>query len=135
MPNNIKTVVDTGSVQLGNNEYEVGLLTFGGAGTVIAGTILARDSISLKFVPYVKGGSTNENGIPKAILHYDVEATGAGDESVKPLVSGRVKAGRLVIDADGDATNIDAAVTDQLRDFTIVSQPVDEVNVEDNPQP
>ncbi len=123
---------DLGSVILKDGEFRDDLLTFAGAGTVVEGTILARDSVSLKLVPYVKGGVTNENGIPKAVLTYDVEATGAGDVAVRDMVSGSVRAERLVIDADGDASNIDNAVLDELRDYSLVSIDVQELNILDN---
>lgn len=126
------TNVDLGSVELKDNEYAKGELTFAGAGTVVAGTILARDSVSLKYVPYVKGGVTNENGIPKAVLQNDVTAEGAGDLSIKPIVSGEVRLERLIIDVDGDGSNIDAAVVDELRDYSIVALSVRDISKLDN---
>lgn len=96
------------------------IITAAGADVFAAGTILARDSISLKLVLFVKGGSTNENGIPKAVLTQELEFTGAGDLTVKVMVGGQVRTSHLIIDADGDASNIDAAVLDELRDYGIV---------------
>lgn len=101
--------------------FEDELVTFAGAGTLAAGTILARDSVSLKMVPFVKGGATNENGIPKAVLLDELTATGAGDLPCRPIISGRLRKGDLVIDADGDASNVDNAVEDQLRDYGLVT--------------
>ena len=132
MTNLTTTNNDLGDSILKNAEFKDELLTFAGAGTVIAGTILARDSVSLKMVPFVKGGVTNENGIPKAIVTYDVVAAGAGDETIRNAVSGDFVKGRLVIDADGDDTNIDGAVIDQLRDYGLVPLNVDELNILDN---
>lgn len=132
MVNLVTTNVDLGSVILKDGEFRDDLLTFAGAATVLEGTILARDSISLKLVPFVKGGITNENGIPKAILTYDVTAAGAGDEAIRDMVSGSVRASRLIIDADGDASNVDAAVIDGLRDYALVSIDVQELNILDN---
>ena len=132
MPNIVVTNVDIGNVILKSGEFRDELLTFAGAATVLAGTILARDSVSLKMVPYVKGGVTNENGIPKAVLTYDVVAAGAGDEAMRDMVSGVVRGPRLIIDADGDASNIDAAVLDQLRDYSLVTIDVTELNILDN---
>ena len=126
------TNVDQGNVVLADGRFRDELLTFGAGGTVVAGTILARDSSSLKLVPYVKGGSTNENGIPKAVVTYDVTATAAGDVPIRALESGEVRAERLVIDADGDNSNVDAAVLDQLRDYKIVAQDVQQLSVLDN---
>jgi hypothetical protein len=132
MANITITNVDIGSVILQNGEFRDDLLTFAGAATVLEGTILARDSVSLKLVPYVKGGVTNENGIPKAILTYDVTAAGAGDVAIRDMVSGSVRKGRLIIDADGDGSNIDNAVLDELRNYSLVSIDVQELNILDN---
>lgn len=109
------------SVVVWDPVFEDELVTFGGAATLKAGTILARDSVSLKLVPFVKGGVTNENGTPKAVLLDDLTAAGAGDLPCRPIVSGRVRKGDLVINADGDASNVDGAVVDQLRDYSIVA--------------
>lgn len=100
--------------------FETNLITFTGAGTLKAGTILARDSSTLKLVPYVKGGATNENGIPKAVLRGELIATGAGDLSCPVIVEGQLRLSKLVINADGDSSNVDAAVKDQLRDYGMV---------------
>lgn len=124
--------IDNGSVFIEQGQFEDGLLTFGGAGTVVEGTILARDSVSLKYVPFVKGGSTNENGIPKAVLTYDVTATGAGDVAIRAGLEGYVRIDKLIIDADGDGSNVDAAVLDQLRDYGITPLTVTELNDYDN---
>lgn len=132
MSNLVITNVDIGSVILQDGQFNNELLTFAGAGTVLEGTILARDSVSLKLVPFVKGGSTNQNGIPKAVITYDVVAAGAGDEAVRDMVTGSVRAERLIIDADGDNSNVDAAVLDQLRDYSLVTIDVQELNILDN---
>lgn len=132
MPDPVITNNDLGSVIWQSGEFRDELLTFAGAATVLEGTILARDSVSLKLVPFVKGGSTNENGIPKAIVSYPVTAAGAGDEPIRAFMSGTVRFNKLIINADGDNSNIDAKVLDQLRDFVIVTLDVDELNILDN---
>ena len=132
MSNITITNVDIGNVILKDGEFRDELLTFAGAGTVLAGTILARDSVSFKLVPYVKGGTTNEDGIPKAVLTYHVTADGAGDVAIRDMVSGSVRAERLIIDADGDGSNVDAVVLDQLRDYSLVAIDVTELNILDN---
>ncbi len=123
---------DLGSVVLEDAKFRDDVITFAGADTFVEGTILARDSVSLKLVLFVKGGSTNENGIPKVVLTHDVTATGAGDVPARVMVSGAVRKERLVIDADGDDSNIDAEVIDQLRDYSIVAKNVQELNILDN---
>jgi len=132
MANITITNCDLGNVILEGADIRDELLTFAGAATVLEGTILARDSVSLLLVPFVKGGVTNENGIPKAVLTYDVTAAGAGDEAVRACVGGKVRKERLIIDADGDGSNIDDAVLDQLRDYAIIPIDVQELNILDN---
>ena len=132
MPNLTTTNVNVGDSILSNAEFKDELLTFTGAGTIAAGTILARDSVSLKLVPFVKGGVANENGIPKSIVTYDIVAAGAGDESIRAAIKGCFRKERLIITADGDDSNIDNAVIDQLRDYGLVPQNVTELNIQDN---
>lgn len=108
------------------------VLTFSEADTFVAGTILARDSTTGKLVPYVKGGSTNENGIPKAVLTYEVTKGEAGDKAVRVLVAGTVKKQRLVIDADADDSNVDDVVLDELRDYGIAAIDVEQLSKLDN---
>ena len=83
-------------------------------------------------MPFVKGGVTNENGIPKAIVTYDIVAAGAGDESIRAGVAGLYRKERLIIIADGDDSNIDNAVIDELRDYGLTPQNVSELNIQDN---
>ena len=132
MANPVITNNDLGSVVLESGDFRDELLTLAGADVMAEGRILARDSVSLKLVIVVKGGATNENGIPKAILTYAATATGAGDIPVRVAVSGSFRKERLIIDADGDASNIDAAVIDQLRDYGLVPVDVQELSILDN---
>jgi len=126
------TNVDLGSVILSEASFRDELLTFAGAATIKEGTILARDTGTNKLVPFVKGGVANGNGIPNSIVTYDVTADAAGDVAVRVGVSGKYRKERLVIDADGDATNVDSAVIDQLRDFGLVPIDVEELAKLDN---
>jgi hypothetical protein len=132
MPNIEITTNKTRGVVLWNPTFKDEVVAFAGADVFAPGTILARDSVSLKLVLFVKGGSTNENGIPKAILTQELEATGAGDLPARPMVQGEVRTGDLIIDADGDASNIDAAVLDQLRDYGIVGLSTTQLDEIDN---
>lgn len=123
---------DLSVVEISNAEFRDDTVTFAGADTLAPGTILARDSVSLKLVIFVKGGVTNENGIPKAILTHELVAAGAGDLPARVAVSGEFRKSKLIIDADGDDSNIDAAVIDQLRDYGLVPLEVSELNIQDN---
>jgi hypothetical protein len=127
------TNVDLGSVELEGGQFRDELLTLAGADTIAAGTILARDSVSKKLVLFVKGGSTNENGIPKAVLTYEVTAEEASDVPVRALVAGVVNKNRLVIDEDGDDTNVDIDVLEGLRTFGIVAEETSQLSRHDNP--
>jgi len=132
MPNLTTTNVDLGNVVMEGVADHDELLTLVGADDIAEGTILARDSVSLKLVLFVKGGIANENGIPKVVLTYPVSAAGAGDVAIRALQKGKVNFNRLVIDADGDNTNVDAAVMDQLRDYGIETQNVQDLSILDN---
>jgi hypothetical protein len=116
------TSVDTGSVALRDEQYRDETLNLASGVTVLPGTILARDSVSLKLVLFVKGGSTNQNGIPKAVLGYNL-AGATGDNAVRVIEKGEVNKRRLIIAADGTGANVDNAVLDQLRAYGIT--PVD----------
>lgn len=132
MPDPTITKVDTGGPLYRGGEFQDDTLTFAGADTFAAGTILARDSSTEKLVLFVKGGSTNGNGVPKAVLTYEVTAAGAGDVPVRACIGGTFRKDKLIIDADGDDSNIDAPVLDQLRDYGILAESVSELNIQDN---
>jgi hypothetical protein len=84
-----------------------------------------------KLVPYVVAGDGGAQ-FPKTVLTFDVTATGAGDEAIRSMVSGSVRAERLIIDADGDNSNVTDAILDLLRDFSLISIDVQELNILDN---
>ena len=84
-----------------------------------------------KMVVFAIGG-TGGAQIPKAILTVEVVAAGAGDEPIRAMIAGEVRANKLIIDADGDGSNITDAILDQIRDFAIVSTAVTELNILDN---
>lgn len=67
--------------------------------------------------------------IPLMVLTYDISATGAEDQAQRAMVSGRVRRDKLVIDAGGTVTD---SIVDALRDFGIVAESVDELNIPDN---
>jgi hypothetical protein len=67
--------------------------------------------------------------VPKFVLTNALSVAGAGNVKIRPMVSGQVERGRLVID---DGSTVTDAILDQLRDFTILNQPVTELNILDN---
>jgi len=116
MPNITRTVCDTGGIFKpgSKSEFRDETLNLAGADDLLEGTILARDSVSLKLVLYVKAGSTNQNNIPKAVLPYAASFAG-GDVRVRVAIKGEFIKERLVIDLDQNDSNIDGLVIDQLR--------------------
>jgi hypothetical protein len=84
-----------------------------------------------KLVPFAIAGVGGEQ-IPKSVVTYDVVAAGAGDEKIRDMVSGRLNGSRLIIDLDGDNSNVTDAILDQLRDYTLVTIDVTELNLLDN---
>ncbi len=132
MANSTITNLDLGSVILQNAEFIDATITFAGADTFAAGTILARDDVSLKHVLFAKGGVTNDNGTPRAILTQEVIAAGAGDEQSRIAIKGSFRKERLIIDADGDDSNIDGAVIDQLSQAGLTPINVTELQSLDN---
>ena len=123
---------DRSGALINGRKFQNDVVVFAGATTKPEGMILARDSVSGKLVDFVKGGSTNENGIPKTVLTYDITETGAGDVVVRVPTHADFRKGKLVIIADGDDTNVDNAVRDQLRDYNRVVQDVTDLIELDN---
>ena len=92
-----------------------------------AGTdFIVGDSFTLtvaadgKLVPYAIAGAGGAQN-PLAVLLNELTSTGAGDLPDRPIIAGRVRRGDLVIDADGDASNLTDAIVDQLRDVGIIA--------------
>ncbi len=127
MPNLVTTTIDYVAVELRQVVYGDGLLKFAGVATVLAGTILARDTSDNTLIPYVIGGSTNGNGIPCAVLPNDVTSTGAGNIAIRAIISGSVNRNRLIVNADGTGVNITKQIEDQLRARSIVPEVVDQI--------
>lgn len=108
------TNIDLGYVFLKSGPGKDELLTFAAAGTVKAGTILARSSATGKLVPYATAGADGAS-VVKYVAGYDIVATAAGDVPVRLPQGGEVVFERLIISADGDNSNITNAIRDALR--------------------
>lgn len=126
MPNVITTNIDLGSVEYSNMEFEDGVLA--ATGTVLAGTILARDGAN--FVPYAPG---EDAPVPSAVLTYDITVTGTA--AGRFGIAGNVRAQRLVLAADGDGSNITPEILDALRQTSIIPISVEQLGQYDNPAP
>lgn len=117
------TVFEAGGLQF--------TITDGANDFVVADTATLTVAADGKLVPYAIGGAAG-TGNPMAVLTYEVSKTGSGDLAVRPLVDGEVDATRLVVDADGDASNVTAAIIDQLRSAGIVATDVQQLSKLDN---
>lgn len=126
------TNIDLGGVILEDPSFDDETVTFAGADTFAAGTILARDTVSGKLVLYAVGGSTNGNGVPCAVLTYQLVRAGAGDLPARVLVGGKVKRQRLVVDAAGNDSTITQAVKDLLRARGIIAVETKQLSKLDN---
>jgi hypothetical protein len=124
---------DLGSVILKNAEHRDYILDALAAKVYPEGTILALNVAGDKLIPYVKGGAVPGAGKAAYVMTYDVDATAAtGDYPLRAMISGCVRKERLIIDADGDASNIDDGVIDLLKDNGIDAIDVQELNILDN---
>jgi hypothetical protein len=70
--------------------------------------------------------------VPTHVLTYAITVTGAENKAIRAMVAGKVRKERLILDADGDGSNITNSILDKLRDIGIVPIDVTEVNVLDN---
>ena len=126
------TNVDVGNVLLAYGEFRDYTLS-GTANDVIAeGTILARNTTSGNLILFEKGGTTNGNGVASSVITYAVTIPSGGSIQVRSLVSGVIRKERLVIDADGNATNVDNAVIDGLRGVGLIPIDIFELLIQDN---
>lgn len=126
------TNVDLGSVVIKDAVYQDDTITFAGADTFAAGTILARDTGTNKLVLYVVGGSTAGNGIPCAVLTYPITLGAGGDSPARVLIAGEVKKQRLVVDAAGNDSTITVVVKDLLRARGIIPVETKQLSKVDN---
>ena len=127
----IKTDVNIGNFQLGDNVFKDDTYVFTGALTIAEGTILARLTASEQLVPYVVAGSLGSE-IPVGIATKEIIVTGAGTPPTRILISGKVRKERLIIQLDGDDSNVDQLVRDLLQATGIQAINVKELQILDN---
>lgn len=89
---------------------------------------VAADGDLVPFDPAGEGGEQ----IPVAVLTYESVRTGAGDNAIRALIGGVVNKTRLIIDVDGDGSNVNNAVLDQLRHVGITPIDVEQIAELDN---
>lgn len=116
--------------------FEVGGLKFtltdGSTDFVAGATFTITVAADGKLVVYAIGGAGGAQ-VPVAVLTYEVSRTGAGDVPVRIMRGGKVRKERLVVDADGNATNITNAILDQLqRNSNTIAVSTKQLSVLDN---
>ncbi|MCH9712757.1 MAG: head decoration protein [Proteobacteria bacterium] len=123
---------DLGNVIVEGNADHDDIIVDAATRTIPAGTILARNATTLKLGPFVKGGTAAVNGVANSVLAYDLDIAAGVDTPIRVFQTGKVNFSRLIIDADGDNSNVDAEVKDALRSFGIETVSVSELNILDN---
>ena len=124
------TNIDHGSVGMGGNEFADDTLNLGSDATIAEGTILARSTATGsdgKLVPYDPDGDDGAD-TPVAVMPHELDGD-SGDNYVRPIISGTVKAERLVID---DGTDVGDTDLDALRQTSIVPVSVEQLAQQDN---
>lgn len=136
MANKVITNVDTGSVEIRDGEFQDQEITFAGAATYVAGTLLGVLTAA-PAGPYFAWDSGGVDGteIAVAVLTYDVEAVGAGNVPARPLVAGVVNKDRLVEFGVVGQANITEETIRQLTDNKITALDTQQLGRVDNPQP
>lgn len=127
------TNVDLADLLIDVEQNQIQEVPFSGvSGNVAKGTILARNASTENCVLFVKGGTPTVDDTPVAVLAADLEGHTGGVVKVRAILGGKVRKEKLIIAADGDDTNIDEPVKDQLRDYGILAVSVTEQNTLDN---
>lgn len=126
MANITITDVDYGSIMLGGEEFEDGILAAAAGGVVPQGTVLEKSGTD-----WVFGSATPTAGAALGVLTYDVDIAAAGDIPIRVLITGRVDRTRLLL--NGSTNPVPQAVVDALRNFSIIALDVDHLGSYDNP--
>lgn len=93
-------------------------------------TVVANEKLAVFAIGGVAG-----LGVPVAISPNDLTKGSSGDFSARVQIAGDTLLSRLIIAADGDASNIDDVIRDQLRNVGINSFESKQLQAVDNPQP
>lgn len=115
--------------------FDVGGLTF--VLTDASTDFIVGDSFTLpvvalnKLVPFSPSGVGGAQ-YPVCVLNETVVATGASDKPCRPIKQGQVRFSELVIDADGDNSNVTRLILDQLQSMGIVAIHSTQLSAQDN---
>lgn len=118
----IKTVVEADSAADVTVVGDAAVFSASTSIQFVSGLALTKLGLSVETV------TANENGIPKAVLPYEL-AGANGDNAIRALVAGEVRDNRLVISSGASMTDV---IRDQLRDYGIVPITTRELSALDN---
>ena len=103
-----------------------------GALTVLKYTILGRITTSGNYKPY-HSNAVDGSQYPVAVSLSEVDSAGNGNSEIGVLLKGRIDLNMLIIQGgNGAGQNITPAICDQLREYEIIVQPIEETNILDN---
>ena len=128
---NLAMTPGAGGTSLFNAAGMTFTITDGAANFIVGDKFSLTVAANGKMIPYATDGVGGAQ-IPTAVINIDVEAAGAGDIVIRPIVAGQVRSDKLIIDADGDGSNVTDITIDKLRDVSIVALLVTDSSVLDN---
>lgn len=103
------SVIESKSLQLGNNKFEQGTLSVAAGTTIKAGTILMRGGERQFAI------AADEDDVPVGIVPFDMknESTATVNLGFRAIIGGEVR--KDMLNLNGDAS-ITSAIVDSLRD-------------------
>ena len=102
---------------LGDWEHRTATFTAAAAKTYPVGLVIALNSVTEKWVPYVAAGADG-TGIPKSILTSEIVSAAPGDFPFRVMIKGGFAIDKMSIDAGGSITS---AIIDSLQDYGILA--------------
>lgn len=102
--------------------------------TIVKGTILGRVTASAKLTPFTVAATHGVgSGVPVGVLGTDIISDAVpSDENISYIVAGGVREEELVIDGAAPGAGVTEAIKDQLRDFSIIPLPAQDLSILDN---
>ena len=117
MPNPVITNNSTSGIVVWEPVYEDDILVDAAGATYPAGTVLGRLTAGGNLTAFTPGAADGSE-IPIAVLTVETVLAAATPAPCRPLISGRVRRGKL---ADNAGAALTQAAVDQLRDMSIIA--------------
>jgi len=107
------------------------VITDGSTDFAVADTFALTPVADGDFVIFAEAGIGGAQN-PIGVLSYEIIAAAEADVSCSVMVGGTTRKDKLIIDADGDDSNVTEAILDRLRSAGIDAVTVTELLVRDN---